>query len=199
MRKKNRLTDREFEVFSDLEFMPLKVRVWEKLESLISDLRNVLIDDLLQYPLTIPAGGDGKISRGENYQSYAYRVLDLPAVFDKDDIFTFRTVILWGHPVGFHLIMAGKFQQQFQEQVFRHRKQFPSGTYLAAHEHPWIWEQTDQRWLEVHTTGEKVLRNAMEERKFLKISRFLNIEDYYQIQEFGLTTWQVIRGILFSG
>jgi len=100
-------TPKEFRLLSDQEILPLKQAILKKLEVLLdllhTDLRKEVsphAGDLPDFLLVNP----GKLSRGDNYQAFAYRILDYPAFFQKQDWLFFRTLILWGHPVGFHFM-----------------------------------------------------------------------------------------------
>ena len=55
--------------------------------------------------------GNGKISKGENYEGLPYVILDYPASFSKENIFAIRTMFWWGNffSITFHL-SGGKYK-----------------------------------------------------------------------------------------
>jgi len=186
------LSPREFGVFSDDQFMPLKQKVWEKLEgilSLLADKELVMIQeygDIHKVDLSKPYP---KVSKGENYNSYSYRVLDFPRVLDKKDMFLFRAMVLWGHPIGFHLILSGIFQEAFAEKLLLGLHTLPFEVSYAQQDSPWIWEAEADGWLPM-TEDQWVNPNT---RTFFKLSSFLPIGDYRKIPEKGE---EVLRGYL---
>ncbi|MDX2247908.1 MAG: hypothetical protein SF052_14075 [Bacteroidia bacterium] len=201
MKDEIQLTDRERAVFADLDFMPLKAKVWEKMERLLAQLREALNLHLQTSPQHFAEAGigmEGKISRGENYQTYAYRVLDYPAVFEKDDLFVFRTVILWGRPMGFHLILSGRYKTQYEPLFLAAAPRLPEKFLLSAQSHPWIWEPEPEKQLPIDRTSGEMLKKILSERDFLKLSVYLPLEAYAEIPSFGLNTWQQIEKILFG-
>ena len=111
MKSPYQLTEKELAIFQDYEFMPLKAKVWAKIEALLSQLQQQLEEKIPEFSNQLPTDliySSGKLSRGENYKTYSYRVMDYPRVFQGSDIFTYRCVVLWGHPIGFHLILKGE-------------------------------------------------------------------------------------------
>ncbi|MEM6802794.1 MAG: hypothetical protein AAF696_15400, partial [Bacteroidota bacterium] len=178
------LNPEEFGVFADRKFMPLKQSVWKKLEgslSVLADRELELIQDyeaLLEIELNRPMP---KISRGENYHSYSYRVLDYPRLLEKDHMFLFRCMLLWGHPIGFHLILSGKFQEAYAEKLVLGLKEKKMEVYYAAQDSPWIWEK-DAKGLELVDSNSGL---QIHDRSFFKLSTFLPIGDYRKIPSKG--------------
>lgn len=193
------LTGQELSAFQDLAFMPLKAKVWEKMEILLNQLRQKLSRSLQtsgwDFAQTL-THTEGKISRGENYHTYAYRVLDHPAIFDRDDFFTFRTMILWGRPVGFHLILSGRYKDRFEPAFLASSQKFPDEFLLSAQDSPWIWEPQPGQQFQVSTTPEAQLRAILSARAFLKLSVFIPLEAYEDLPVRGINTWQQIEKML---
>ena len=52
--------------------------------------------------------GNGKISKGENYEGLPYVILDYPALFSKENIFAIRTMFWWGNFFSVTLHMSGE-------------------------------------------------------------------------------------------
>ncbi|MEZ4775875.1 MAG: hypothetical protein R3D00_22025 [Bacteroidia bacterium] len=202
MERDTKLTRQELSVFKDLTFMPLKAKVWEKIEALLNQLRRQLSQCLLtstwDFSKTL-FPSEGKIARGENYHTYAYRVLDHPAIFDRDHFFTFRTVILWGRPVGFHLILSGRYKDQFQPIFLAAANSFSDDFLISAQSDPWIWEPQSDQQFRVSATTEDQLKTILSARAFLKLSVYLPLEAYEQIPSQGVAVWQQIEKIFSAG
>lgn len=185
------LNPEEFDVFADRDFMPLKQKVWVKLEgilSILADRELRLLEEyqgLLDIDLSQPFP---KTSRGENYKSYSYRVLDFPRLLEKEDIFLFRCMVLWGHPIGFHLILSGKYQRAYAEKLLSARKHLPFPAYYAAQESPWIWESDAEGLLALSSNSH--IDHTL--RDFCKLSSFIPLGDYRKIPDKGediFRTW----------
>lgn len=193
------LSEEELAFLKDKEYMPMKFRISKKLEENLSYLHQAIQIDIethadhLFRPLL---DSKGKISKGENYHTYTYRVLDYPRIFHTQGILLFRSLILWGHHISFHLIMTEKFKELFQlrTQAFLH--DHPQDFYIASHKDPWQWKE-DEDYKRIAQLPQHALQTLIRERKFLKISRFLPLDQYAQLKEEGLSNWQMWREQLF--
>lgn len=173
--------------------MPVKARVCAKIEASLALLRED-IRSYIGHHQEIPAelrSSTGKISRGENYHSYSYRVLDYPALFSGEDLFTFRTVALWGMPFGFHLILSGTWLDRWQMPEMLSK--LPEGFLIATHASPWVWEPEGC----VPPDAETALR-LISQYKYLKISYFLAVDQYDLLPETGLRIWKMWQELLFE-
>ncbi|MEZ4827331.1 MAG: hypothetical protein R3C61_13790 [Bacteroidia bacterium] len=199
MEDENQLTPQELEIFRDLDFMPLKARVWKKMESILGQLQPEIKTHLTSQPALpeVIRQSVGKISRGENYQSYPYRVLDYPNVFEGDNFLLFRTVILWGRPVGFHLILSGNWKHQLENTLLNGAPTLPAGFLLSAQSNPWIWEPQPDMQHEVSTAPADLLKKTLRDRAFLKLSVYLPVEAYTDIPRVGLQTWKTLESLFF--
>ena len=191
------LSPEEFGVFSDQKFMPLKQQSWQKLESILSLLAEKevslireyagLIDEQLDRPMP-------KISRGENYHSYSYRVLDYPRILEKEHMFLFRTMLLWGHPIGFHLILSGRYQEAYAEKLLNAASELDKEIFYSAENSPWLWEHDSENMIKLGNNT----KIRIEERSFFKLSSFLPISDYHEIPVRGADILQTYLRILTS-
>lgn len=190
------LNEAEWSVFENKRFMPLKERVLHKLEGLLGDLASQLTEET---KLPFSFGGakamGPKISRGENYQSYAYRVLDYPRLHDGHEFMLFRTMILWGHPIGFHLILSQEAKAAFGGDLGTKLKGLPSDWRLSQQDTPWLWEPNWKQLPELYELSMAEVNDILRVRKFCKISRFLPIELYQELPTVGLESWQSLSSL----
>ncbi|MEZ4852262.1 MAG: hypothetical protein R3B93_27370 [Bacteroidia bacterium] len=198
MKSPYRLTERELAVFQDPDFMPLKAKVWAKIEVLLSQLQEQLEEKIPEFSEQLPKEfiySSGKLSRGENYKTYSYRVMDYPRVFQGDDIFTFRCVVLWGHPIGFHLILRGKYKEEFQDLLLGKLANQKREVWLSDQDDPWVWEQDLSRQILLQGEVSEPVRQKILAKTFFRVSYYLPSEEYFRIPEEGLGFWEEIFSI----
>jgi hypothetical protein len=63
-----------------------------------------------------------KISRGEQYRQLPYVMLDYPRFFTRDHSFAVRTMFWWGNYFSIHLVLSGKYKNQFATTILRSLK-----------------------------------------------------------------------------
>lgn len=190
MTDRPQLTEAEMAVWQDRAFMPLKQRVWTKLE------RHLLatLDRLREYEgnqhlprewLLTP----GKISRGENYQDYAYRVLDFPRFSEGENLFLFRTMLLWGHPVGVHLICTGDLRKPVMDRLLNRESGLASDWQYSQQPDPWRWEAQAAGLLPWSQVSDVAIKADQARRLFFKLSRFLPMDQYEHLSDFTEESW----------
>lgn len=106
------LSETEQALLSDVTFFKSKIALTTHISQIFGDLEIKLHEKATLYSDRIPAAAlqkRGKISRGENYLGLPYLVLDHPAVFGKDGVFAFRTMMWWGHPFSCTFHISGKY------------------------------------------------------------------------------------------
>ena len=140
----------------------------------------------------------GKISRGENYKTYPYRVLDFPRAFHHKDIFTYRTVILWGHHCSFHLILAGKYKKRFEGRIIARSKDLPDTLLLSCQSSPWEWELNERDYLQARGMQDPKIAKAVASSDFLKVTYFLPLTRYQEIPTIGREIWHLWMAVLFA-
>ncbi|MEM7374445.1 MAG: hypothetical protein AAF587_37975 [Bacteroidota bacterium] len=185
------LTEKEFHLLQDASLLPAKFRIGEKINKWLAALHRELktpISNAIHLSEEV-CQSSGKISRGENYHNQAYRVLDYPRIFRRDAIFAFRTVVLWGHPIGFHLILSGIYKEKHQEHLLTNRHKLGENVCLAAHETPWIWEADAPGLHPCHAMSEEDWREHLDRFSFIKLSQFLPLTEYEHIASKGTTIW----------
>ncbi len=91
---------KESDLMYNTELFPLKRQVNQKIYTLFEQIKSGLKDTAQHKQFIFPTGTDsetGKISQGENYLSYPWVILDFPKLFNKHEIFAFRTLFWYGH------------------------------------------------------------------------------------------------------
>ena len=197
MKSPYRLTERELAVFQDSDFMPLKAKVWAKIEVLLSQLQEQLEEKIPEFSDQLPKEfiySSGKLSRGENYKTYSYRVMDYPRVFQGDDIFTFRCVVLWGHPIGFHWILRGKYKEEFQDRLVENALNLEEEIWLSKQDDPWVWEFEADRQENIHKLSPEAIKHLLQKQNFVKLSLYLPLETYAKIPEKGTEIFKKLIG-----
>lgn len=194
----HKLTEREFSLLQDASLLPTKYQIGKKMDKWLLHLQRELnphIKDAIHLAEEVRKS-TGKISRGENYHNQAYRVLDFPRIFRRDAMFAFRTVVLWGHPIGFHLILSGTYKEAYQEVILAKKEELGEYVYVAAHPNPWIWESDAEGLMACHSLSSKEWEDHLNTYSFIKLSHFMPLADYEQLTSKGLDIWHKWSSLL---
>ena len=178
-----RFTSREMEILRDTEFLITKRTALAKIDNLLaetqSNLKMIWETNRHRFP-ELPSVRLPKISRGENYRGLPWRVLDYPAIFEKEDIFAFRTMFWWGNFFSITLHLQGKYLREYSRTIYRNHRNFRAKPYfVSTGESPWEYHYEKDNYL----PADKVSLNNMDNLKFLKISTKLSLDNWNTLEK----------------
>lgn len=187
------LSSAELRILQDTTFLQQKRLVTEKLHGLFKQLAHELRDTKIHQTFPFPVATDslhGKISKGENYKGLPYMVLDFPKLFQKTDIFTFRSMCWWGNEWTCSLHLGGRYMRHFLEAFLKNKAQLhDQGVFFAIAETPWHYHFSKSTFLPIEEMTLEAIRAFADQHHFIKISRRLSLSDWEQFLEFGTFTY----------
>lgn len=187
------LNPAEWELINDRDILPRKHQITAKMESLLLNLGDFLFH--LHQEESHMSSLPPKLSKGENYHQQAYRVMDFPRMVDGKSFLFYRAVILWGHPIGLHLIGSGHFQRSLTHDLLQSVSSLSPNWQLATQETPWTWEAEAEGWKSLCKFEQETLQAELEGRSFFKISYFLPLVQYLDLLEKGQDLYKELRQV----
>ncbi len=170
---------KEFETLQNTELFQIKPQILKKAEHRLNALRDAIVLELDAYKGLIPEEADiieGHLVRGENLNGFPFRSLDMPQMFSKTEMFTFRVLFWWGHYLGFSLILKGHRLNEFAENLIQNKSIVSCNeTYLSFVPTPWEWEQ--EKFFRIPECSEEKLRSLVKENDYLKLIRIHSVQD----------------------
>lgn len=173
----------------DVEWILTKHRIIEKVRLLLQQQLEGIKAEFLKHPQILSEEIKNcrpKISKGENYQQLPFLILDYPATFSKVDIFALRTFFWWGNSISIHLLLSGKYLQQFKEPVFERLKKMPDEFYICKHQTAWEHHFEPENYMRINENHLAEMINK--DQNFLKIAL-----------KFSLSDWQLLQDVLPEG
>ena len=197
-------TSHEMEMLNHVEVFKQKPGIMKKGEHFLNALGEGMIQELTRSNIAFPAEtklNKAQLARGENNKGFPYLSLDIPQMFSKTKMFTFRTLFWWGHYLGFSLILKGEYLPRYAKKIVENKSNPAwSDVYLAATPTPWEWSWTDQNFKKVHSTPDEELQNIIETAGYIKVIRFFPINDpsfasLDWVAE-GITAWKDLSSLV---
>ena len=156
-----------------------------KVSHLLLATQEALIECINDHEIVLPAAVSltrQKVNRGENYQGMPYWVSDFPAKMSKNDIFTYRIAVWWGHEISYSLIRKGQFKPQ----------QLPDlnvleglGLYYCIYNDPWRLEFSEDNLIPVSDQQGQSIQEHYERQDFVKLSIRSNLEKLTELAHLG--------------
>ena len=175
----------------------------KKAEANLTALKQEVIKTLSQAPHPCPPESDivkGQIVRGENHKGFPFISLDMPQMFSKSQMFTYRTLFWWGHDLIFSLILKQENQAPLIEKLIQ-LKEHPEwkDIQLATAPTPWEWEKDMKNFIPLFGTSDIKIRDAINSVKYIKLCRFYSLasSEFSKLNwaDAGLATWKTLSSI----
>lgn len=196
-------TSHEMEMLNHVEVFIQKPGIMKKAEQFLNALGEEMIQKLAQSKIPFPAGtklNKTQLARGENNKGFPFLSLDIPQMFSKTEMFTFRTLFWWGHYLGFSLILKGENLPRYADKLIGNKNNPAwSDIYLAATPTPWEWSRTDQNFKKVPSASDEELQNIIETVGYIKVIRFfpINAPSFASLDwvSEGITAWKDLSSL----
>ncbi|MBC8047336.1 MAG: hypothetical protein H7Y00_11115 [Fimbriimonadaceae bacterium] len=190
---KSFFTNREKEILYDTEIFPLKRTATEKLYSIFGNLSTALKDTPIHKQFVFPPGTDtttGKISKGENHLGYPYVILDFPKLFDKENLFAYRSMFWFGHYFSFSLLIGGDIMKQYTNHFFKNVESLHSSEiFFSIHQDPWGHTVKDPYYVLIDTLKTAQLKQMIFDNNYIKITQRNTLIEPGEIINNGVTNY----------
>ena len=138
--------------------------------------------------------------RGENHNGFPFMSLDMPQMFSKSQMFTFRTLFWWGHDLIFSLILKQENQDPLIKKLI-HLKEHPEwkDIQLAIAPTPWEWKKDTNNFISLSEASEIKIRSSINSVQYIKLCRFysLTTPEFPKLNwtNAGLATWKTLSQV----
>jgi len=186
----------ELSILQDSDFLRKKQQVQQKIWKLLSDSRSQLRPMASSLQQQLPAGADcrhGKISKGEQYRQLPYLVLDFPRKFTQDDIFTFRTMVWWGHECSCTLHLQGHSAEKYRKTLARAlpKSAQRKGLWVGVGETPWEYHFGETNYRPAEEFPQQSLAEHLLQHPFIKLSKQLSLTHAAQLPSFSKDVFEL--------
>ena len=193
----------EVKLLNTVDIFLHKPAIMKKAEANLTALKQEIVKTLSHAPHPCPPETDiakGQIVRGENHNGFPFISLDMPQMFSKSQMFTYRTLFWWGHDLIFSLILKQENQVPLIEKLI-HLKEHPEwkDIQLAIAPTPWEWKKDINNFIPLLEASEIRIRNIINSVQYIKLCRFhsLTTPEFPKLNwtSAGLATWKTLSKI----
>lgn len=182
---------KEVDYINNSDFLLTKRKITEKIFGLLSNVQEAMIPALHLYKDVIPEevlAISGKISRGENYESLPYLILDYPRYFKKEHVFAIRTMFWWGNYCSITLQLQGDYLEKYKCNIIPNLGTLrASGSYyICINETPWEYHFQDNNYVLLNSLSDKQIEDIIRSKEFLKISARVDFSQMLKLDNIAL-------------
>jgi hypothetical protein len=195
------LSPKELELVNNADWILTKNRIIQKVTDLFGEIGNTYRGDAGKYPGFAQSGVfslEPKISRGEQYQSLPYVMLDYPRVFTQQDIVAIRSFFWWGNHCSIQLVLKGKYLAEYGPPINHYFQLFGKYApetrdwYIGVGADPWQHHFEKDNYLPMTDwNGSSVL-----DLPFLKLAKKIPLQEWDDIDQFMIRHFNRLLAML---
>lgn len=139
-----------------------------------------------------------KVSRGENYQTLPYFMLDYPRHFKETETLAVRNMILWGQFISSSLQLSGGFKKKFEKIISQKLLNFSQldQWHICVNTTPWEHHFLGDNFLPINELNMESINKIMESMNFIKLTRRHDISEITNLSEIVLNDFKEFISLL---
>jgi hypothetical protein len=197
---KIRLSAKEMELINNADWILTKNDILKKTVLLLAQLQSLqekhikgnTYSALHEWQVASP-----KIAKGENYLGLPYRLLDYPAIFNKEHIAAIRTFFWWGKCFSVTLQLSGIYKNHFQEKLIQAIPLLQANeVYICVNEDPWQHHFEEENYKQLNIYSANMAASIIGNASFTKLAIKLPIEIWYNPEEPLLGAFKLFTKIM---
>jgi hypothetical protein len=173
-----KLSQAEIELAANSDILLAKYNLLKKISAQLATLGKVS-----ETELNVKHSPSAKVSRGENYKNLPFLMLDYPRIFEKENIFAFRTLFWWGKFVSCTLHLKGSYLVNFEKKLtplilkLKNKK-----VKIAIDGDEWNHDLFTPDYMKLESLNIQTLN--LNKVSYVKVSCFLPIEKLDELEDF---------------
>lgn len=177
------------------EILLTKNRVLEKMRALLEQVQAHMLQQAPTFSNAHIFQVPPKISRGENYRSLPYLVLDYPRVFQQTDVFAIRSFFWWGNFFSSTLHLSGLYKEQFAPKI---EAVFPtfSNHHISINTDPWQHHFEQGNYAPVAQMEYGHFKKLLHGQAHVKLAVKLPVKEWQQAETFLYENWKAYLDVL---
>ena len=182
------LSAKELELVCNKEWILTKHIIIEKVYQLFGTLALSMQQHIGQNAAMLPVEaveGNPKISRGENYKSLPYVMLDYPRHFTSGSVLAIRTLFWWGNFFSINLHLSGPCKEKAMPALkasFAVLQQ--QGYWLCIHADPWQHHFEEDNYVPLENYTAVDFATTLQRQPFIKIAKRVSLQQWDTAAEF---------------
>jgi len=185
-RTKIRLSPEEQTLVATTDWILTKNRVIQKINQLLSGVQTAqqqLLQSFAMLEMEVLTSSP-RISKGENYKGLPWVVLDYPRYFNKEDVFTIRTLFWWGNFFSVTLHVSGIYKTKYEKKVINSFESLKTNFFFVCiNEGQWEHHFETNNYLLVSDVNSTDFEERIHKESFIKLAKKIPLEQWNDIEK----------------
>ena len=183
---KIRLSPEEQTLVATTDWILTKNRVIQKINQLLSGVQTAqqqLLQSFAMLEMEVLTSSP-RISKGENYKGLPWVVLDYPRYFNKEDVFTIRTLFWWGNFFSVTLHVSGIYKTKYEKKVINSFESLKTNFFFVCiNEGQWEHHFETNNYLLVSDVNRTDFEERIHKESFIKLAKKIPLEQWNDIEK----------------
>ncbi|MBC9934030.1 hypothetical protein [Chitinophaga qingshengii] len=197
------LTPEEAAIVFTPRVMELKNKAIAKVMALMGRLQEALAayDAASDFPFEPEWLQQGpKISKGEQYKSLPWVILDYPRYFSKTEVFAFRSMFWWGHYFVGTLHLAGDVKRRFEASLLTaYAPLAAAGFQVYLPDDPWEHDFENGNYRPIGDMCLEDWKRLVGRKNFIKLAKPFALERWGEIITDIVEAYATLLNVLVKG
>ena len=178
------LSVKEQELVCNTDWILTKHAIIQKVFLLFGELsafmQAAIIKEKEQLPVEVTSS-QPKISKGENYGSLPYVMLDYPRCFQKDKTIAIRTFFWWGNFFSINLQLSGAYKEHLLPALQSSFSKLQQNDYwICVSDNPWEHHFEADNYHPLTKITEEMFSSILHREPFVKIAKKIPLTQWEQ-------------------
>ncbi len=187
-------------MLKDQNFFKKKKIITEKIFDHFAVLIKDMHDENIFSNISFPPATDvstGKISKGENYLGFPFFMLDLPRLFNNDELLAIRTMVWWGNLISCTLLVSGSKLEACKKAVLQNFSRLAAlNTSICISDTPWHHHFDEDNYKLMLQLKESEVAHLLSHQSFLKLSRKIPVGEINNLLQFSIESMRMYANLL---
>ncbi len=190
------LSDKELSMIEDKDFLITKMNIISEIEILMNNTKERIIKAIKKEKLNLISEEhltNGKVSKGEYYRELPFVILDFPSVFEKENVFAYRTMFWWGHFFSTTLHLQGKYLELFRAKLVTNFDMLlHQEIFICVGETPWEYHYGKDNYVKLSSQHIEIIKNS----SFIKLSKRIPLEQIESVPQVSSSFFLNLTSVL---
>ncbi len=177
------LSKKELSMINETDFLITKVKIISDIVILLENTKERLQETIEQKNNNLVSETklkNGRVFKGEYYRDLPFVTLDFPRIFEKENVFAYRTMFWWGNFFSFTLHLQGEYLEQYRAKLISNFDMLlDQDIYICVGETPWEYHYGNNNYIKLEFQH----KNLIENNSFIKLSKKIPLEEIETVSQ----------------
>ena len=190
------LSNKELSMIEDTDFLITKINIISEIVSLMENSKARLIEAIERENCNLVSKAElhnGRVFKGEYYRELPFVTLDLPRIFEKENVFAYRTMFWWGNFFSSTLHLQGKYLELHRAKLLSNFNMLlHQDIYICVGETPWEYHYGKDNYVKLDFQHKKLIEN----NSFIKLSKRISLEQIESVPQISSSFFLYLASVL---